>query len=109
MFGNGARMIDQTPTSLAHDGQMLPLVLMCRPGLALYLSRVRSIEVLDRMRLRASTPPARQVVPSSAAKVPSAYAPAMPPPKMEDNTSSCGGNPGNHRPSENEYNAPKMK
>jgi hypothetical protein len=28
MFGNGERMIDQTPTSLAHDGQMLPLVLM---------------------------------------------------------------------------------
>jgi hypothetical protein len=28
MFGNGARTIDQTPMSLAHDGQMLPLVLM---------------------------------------------------------------------------------
>ena len=28
MFGNGIRMIDQMPTSLAHDGQVLPLVLM---------------------------------------------------------------------------------
>jgi hypothetical protein len=28
MFGNGARIIDQTPTSFAHAGQMLPLVLM---------------------------------------------------------------------------------
>src|SRR5262245_9176568 len=28
-LGKGARTIDQTPMSLAQDGQMLPLVLMC--------------------------------------------------------------------------------